>query len=439
MALINKLFPFAFLLLLASCATVKNVERQRIQHIRREITESSVFSRAFTGFTLLDPASGKILVDINGDHYFTPASNTKIWTLATCLEILGDSVPALKVAHLGNELVFSSTADPTFLHPLFRAWQQNDAISVLKTAPALRYYPRPFPDKRFGPGWAWDDYEYYFQAERSAMPVYGNTLRFTKTEGDSIQVWPAFLRSNFSPVAHPLETEVARNEFENKWLYQQNAPATTLDLPFRTEGLFEQILADTLHRSFAILPPESSPKLTFKTMYSTPLDTVLRLMMYDSDNFIAEQMLLVCAGEKLDTFHQNSIIQYMLDSVLLSLPQKPKWVDGSGLSRYNLMTPKSITQVLLHLWKRQNKERLLSLFPAGGVSGTIKEWYVSPDGKPYVFAKTGGLGGVHCLSGYITCKSGKTLIFSFMHNNFNGSNRQWKQEMQRIFEIIRDW
>jgi D-alanyl-D-alanine carboxypeptidase/D-alanyl-D-alanine-endopeptidase (penicillin-binding protein 4) len=174
-------------------------------------------------------------------------------------------------------------------------------------------------------------------------------------------------------------------------------------------------------------------------MYSTPLDTVLRLMMYDSDNFIAEQMLLVCAGEKLDTFHQNSIIQYMLDSVLLSLPQKPKWVDGSGLSRYNLMTPKSITQVLLHLWKRQNKERLLSLFPAGGVSGTIKEWYVSPDGKPYVFAKTGGLGGVHCLSGYITCKSGKTLIFSFMHNNFNGSNRQWKQEMQRIFEIIRDW
>jgi D-alanyl-D-alanine carboxypeptidase/D-alanyl-D-alanine-endopeptidase (penicillin-binding protein 4) len=176
----------------------------------------------------------------------------------------------------------------------------------------------------------------------------------------------------------------------------------------------------------------------WKTIYSSPIDTVLRRMMYQSDNFIAEQMLLVCAGVKFDTLKQEKIIQWTLDSTFSALPQRPKWVDGSGLSRYNLITPQSLASVLQKLWKSQPSSRLLSFFPAGGVHGTLAEWYGGKDGKPYVFAKTGSMSGVQCLSGYLVCKSGKLLIFTFMHNNFVGPGKPWKAEMQRILEGIHD-
>ena len=119
------------LLLFSSCATSRHAERRFSRKIQKEVEKSPVFNRAFTGFTLLDPMTGETLADVNGDKYFTPASNTKILTLATCLEVLGDSVPALRyypvpessdpVWYLG--WIVGGTGDPTFLHPKFQAWQ----------------------------------------------------------------------------------------------------------------------------------------------------------------------------------------------------------------------------------------------------------------------------------------------------------------------------
>ena len=100
------------------------------------------------------------------------------------------------------------------------------------------------------------------------------------------------------------------------------------------------------------------------------------------------------------------------------------------------MTPQSIATVLLRLWREQPQEALLSLFPAGGVDGTLSEWYAGKDGKPYVFAKTGSMGSVSCLSGYVRTRRGKMLVFSFMHNHFVGSSREWKEEMQRMLERL---
>ncbi|MBK6994404.1 MAG: D-alanyl-D-alanine carboxypeptidase [Lewinellaceae bacterium] len=94
-----------------------------------------------------------------------------------------------------------------------------------------------------------------------------------------------------------------------------------------------------------------------------PIDTVLRRMMHQSDNFIAEQMLLVCAGMKFDLLKQDTMIKWMLDSSLTNLTQRPKWVDGSGLSRYNLMTPQSIGQVLLKLWRNNRMKGFYPFFP----------------------------------------------------------------------------
>lgn len=421
----------ASLFLLFACSSARQIQR--------EVKKSPVFNRAFTGFTLLDPETGCTLADVNGDHYFTPASCIKILTLYTCLKVLGDSVPGLKYQTMLQDshstIVLKATADPTFLHPKFQDLQAP--FQFLKNRrDSILLYPQPEID-RFGPGWAWDDYPYGFQPERSTFPMYGNVVHFLKNE-DVLEIQPPFFKNDFMELPYYLAPELQRLEFENQWL----VPLIDMKikerwLPF-TNTNPALLLADTLGkpvREAGLNEFENGPN-TWQTLYSTPLDTVMRRMMHQSDNFIAEQMLLLCAGKKFNTLDQDTLIKWVLDSVLTELPQRPKWIDGSGLSRYNLMTPQSIATVLLRLWREQPQEALLSLFPGGGVDGTLSEWYAGKDGKPYVFAKTGSMGSVSCLSGYVRTRRGKMLVFSFMHNHFVGSSREWKEEMQRMLERL---
>src|SRR5690606_33839696 len=131
-----------------------------------------------------------------------------------------------------------------------------------------------------------------------------------------------------------------------------------------------------------------------------------------------------------DTLDGRLAQKYMLEHDLSDLTQPPKWVDGSGLSRYNLFTPESMVQVLNKMYDEFPKDRLFSLFPVGGVSGTLENWYPG-NPEPYIFAKSGSLSNNYNLSGYLITKSGKTLIFSFMNNHYLESTTGVKNHMQR--------
>ncbi|MEO0333920.1 MAG: D-alanyl-D-alanine carboxypeptidase, partial [Bacteroidota bacterium] len=83
-----------------------------------------------------------------------------------------------------------------------------------------------------------------------------------------------------------------------------------------------------------------------------------------------------------------------------------------------------------------SEERIKTRCAAGGVSGTIENWYGNPEGEPYVFAKTGTLSNKHALSGFLFTRSGKKLIFSFMHNNYITSSSVLKVEMEQILRQL---
>jgi len=83
-----------------------------------------------------------------------------------------------------------------------------------------------------------------------------------------------------------------------------------------------------------------------------------------------------------------------------------------------------------------DEDRLHSLFPAGGVSGTLKRAYNTDDGNPFVWAKTGTLTNVHNQSGYIITKKGRKLIYSFMNNNFTRTTLEIRNEMVRVITKI---
>ncbi|MCB0279317.1 MAG: D-alanyl-D-alanine carboxypeptidase, partial [Calditrichaeota bacterium] len=133
--------------------------------------------------------------------------------------------------------------------------------------------------------------------------------------------------------------------------------------------------------------------------------------------------------------NSDSIILYSKDSLLsYIMSQEPNWVDGSGLSRYNIFTPKSLVELLHYFYQTYDEYRLFELLAIGGVNGTIQNRFTD---FPYsVFGKTGSLSNNHNLSGYLLCKSGKKLIFSFMANHFMVSTTQIRKEMDRLITIL---
>jgi D-alanyl-D-alanine carboxypeptidase/D-alanyl-D-alanine-endopeptidase (penicillin-binding protein 4) len=131
-------------------------------------------------------------------------------------------------------------------------------------------------------------------------------------------------------------------------------------------------------------------------------------------------------------------ISYISGKYLNQLPNKPRWVDGSGMSRMNLFSPRDMIMVLQLIDSTvNNREKLFSMLPAGGQSGTLKNAYPKNE-KPFVFAKTGTFSNNYNQSGYLVTKKGKVLSFALMNNNFMTPLVKVKEEMARMIIYIHD-
>lgn len=407
---------------LLGCASSQKIIRKNV----RPVLDSELFENHFTGFLVLDPEKRDTIFSHNSAKYFTPASNTKIYTLFTSLHLLPDSIPSLKYNVHNDTLFVEGTGDPSFLHPYFK---DSTTLNFLKDYDIISLHLNHIQEERFGPGWAWGDYQWYYSAERSSLPIYGNVLTVYEKEG--LQVSPALFMDKVIPIDYALQREENENLF-----YFNPSRRDTIEIPLKLDStLIRNLLEDALKKKVSITQNPIKGKKS--VLYSVPSDSIYVKMMMESDNFLAEQLLILASSTLSDTLNTDKVRNFVLDSLLTDLKQPPRWVDGSGLSRYNLFTPQSLVHVLHLMYQRIPRQSLFSLFPAGGVSGTLENWYPG-DPNPYIYAKTGSLGNNHCVSGYLLTKSGKTLIFSFMNNHFRIPSSEVKKRMQFIFETIRD-
>ncbi len=405
--------------------------------ISRKIERSDILRNNHTGFALYDLEKQEFVDQLNADRYFTPASNIKIFTLWAGLKILGDSIPALRFATKGDSLIISGTGDPSFLNPVFRANPAYDFLSHWKGE--LFVGTGTYQEERFGPGWGWDDYPYPYSVEKAAFPIYGNVVRISQSPGSvGIRISPGYFEDlvTFLP-ADSLSDPISRSEFSNRFQYrhQPSDEEIRMEIPFiYSDSLLIDLLSNSLQHH--VQPVHLPADLEYKILYSQPLDTLYKIMMQQSDNFLAEQVLLLCSFALSDTLSSNITIKYMMENWLKDLPDPPVWVDGSGLSRYNLTTPRSIVRLWEKIYTNIPRTRLFRLLAQGGKAGTLRDGYRSE--RPYVFGKTGTLRNNHCLSGFLTTRKGKTYIFSFMNNNYTRRTSEIKQEMESILVEIHD-
>lgn len=419
----NIFLTLLMVMALGSCASRKNIRFQK--KLAKEVN-AAFFEDHFTGIMIYHPATRDTLYTKNSTKYFTPASNTKIFTLYTALKMLPESVPSIKYALQNDTLYFEGTGDPTALHPYYK---DSTGLSFIQGFEHIKYYAGNFQDELYGPGWAWEDYDSPYSAERSGFPLYGNAIEIQIA--DSMQVFPSLFKDSVRLQGNPRKRVRDANIF-----YVDTTRSDTLLIPFKTNAkLTKQLMEHATGRKIDLAA--SMPAIEKQLLYGITTDSISKRMMQESDNFLAEQLLVLASSILSDTLTSVTSRDFMLDTYLAELEYPPRWVDGSGLSRYNLFTPESMVFVLNKMFKEIPRDRLFTLFPKGGVSGTLEDWYTG-NPNPYIIAKSGTLGNTYCLSGYLLTNSGKTLIFSFMNNHFRIPPALLKQEMEQVLETIRD-
>jgi D-alanyl-D-alanine carboxypeptidase/D-alanyl-D-alanine-endopeptidase (penicillin-binding protein 4) len=408
------------------------------------------------------------LVQLPGDKYFVPAVNTKLPTCYAAMKYLGDSLVGLRYIYnkspFGNYTVIP-TGDPTFLHPDFKTQNVLDFFQRNKNEgfyfDQFNWFELPF-----GSGWTWSDYDQGYMAERSPFPMYGNVVRFKRTgnfsykytDQDSnrvaaigLDVYPSFFRKemNFYSERPSNNLFTLTRDINENLFYITPAKSTfaSNEVPFITNGVFTalKLLNDSLHIN---ITSNGTPNPLYEVggsygieikrysvIHSQPTDSLLKPMMHRSDNFFAEQSLLMVSNEKLGMMNDEKIIDTLLKTDLKDLPQKPRWVDGSGLSRYNLFTPQDFVAILNKMKNEFGMERIKVILPTGG-TGTISNYYKADSN--FIFAKTGTLSGVVAFSGFLYTKKGKLLIFSTLVNNHQASSTAVRRAVEKFIQGIRE-
>ncbi|MCO5242167.1 MAG: D-alanyl-D-alanine carboxypeptidase [Chitinophagaceae bacterium] len=415
---------FSGVVLLISCSVSRKIQKLA----DKDLFNDTLLTDAHTGIAVFDAGANQFLYKYQAEKYFIPASNVKLFSLYAGMKYLYDSVVGLRYKETEDTLFIEPAGDPTFLHPDFS--RQPVFEFLKKQSKPIAVITNNWKSESLGEGWMWDDYNHAYMTERSSFPVYGNVIRWMQVRDSSsiaaMARGEAFIYSepdinwkvNFSDDTTAKIFSVRRALTENKYFITQGQELNAQQqVPFITNGLYAtlDLLKDTLGKT---MDTTSTAIRTEGIVYSQPSDSLFKIMMQRSDNFFAEQVLLMAGNEKLGVLDDREIIRHLLANELAEIPQKPRWADGSGLSRYNLFTPQDIVWMLQKMKAEFGMERLQHIFPGSDDRALT---YTLRGDRGHIYAKSGSMSGVLCLSGYLYTRSGRLLMFSILVNNHRRS------------------
>jgi len=420
-----------FYSLFASCKTTAQISRQAEKTL---ITDTAI-SKGFIGISVFDPSYNTYLYNYNADKYFVPASNVKLFTLYAGMKYLGDSLVGLRYDSAENGITrIYPSGDPTFLASEFN---HQPVLHFLKQHRNVEFQENILVPP-FGYGWAWDDYKEDFMTARSAFPIYKNVFSIRWINKDSVDIYPHYFAVKAQAIVSSFAGFTVLKGFDNNDISILPGSEKNKSYPFAPDMITrDALITDTIqHISITgKINYAFQRNTTAQVIHSQASDSLFKPMMHYSDNFFAEQTLLMASNEHLGCMNTAMIIDTLLGLDLKDAPQKPKWVDGSGLSRYNLFTPQDFIYILNKMKNEFGVERMKNILATGG-EGTLKNYFKKDAG--FIYAKTGTLSNNCALSGYIITKKNRLLIFSILANNYQTGATPVRKAVEKFVEYLRD-
>ncbi len=409
---------------------------------------------------VVDLETGEVLYDRGGDKLLVPASNLKIYTASTALDLLGPDYQWTTeiVSHrkpkrgvLQGNLYIRGTGDPMLdtdqlaqmADELVKKYKLKKVIGGVGVSGSPRWDNVPLK----GPGWMWDDDPDYYNMSIRPVMLNFNTIKFTITPGDDGAVVTAEPPSDWPPLQIIRETpdgkpsvRFERDDFkEDIRITAVPAPdakpesetITMHDPSLWIASVFKRMLEDrgvTFEGEWVM---DGMAEQVLVSHQGKTLTEAMRHFLRVSENAVGEMTLLKLAETQTEEdvswpAGAKVITDWLVNTVGLE-PDSFYIVDGSGLSRYNRISADSSVKLLAFMKKHKHFEPFFDglneyevPFPQG------EKWEGVPLAEfdnERVFAKSGGMRSVATLSGYAQTLDGRWLAFSFLTNGYYGSNK----------------
>jgi D-alanyl-D-alanine carboxypeptidase/D-alanyl-D-alanine-endopeptidase (penicillin-binding protein 4) len=450
---------------------------------------------ATLGVSVVDAASGKTLFERDAGKEFAPASNFKLVTAATALAYLGQNFRyrtellargPIAAGTLSGDLILVGGGDPILSrNDLARAVKAVTAAGISRIEGTVLADDSLFDEQRYGSGWAWDDFPYYYQPPIQALSIDEGLASVTVTAGSAAgDPVLASLRPNGGAMTVVSDAATSRAGGVNDvdcfrspgstqivivGHYPSDARPYTFgcsvdDASAFATGTFVQLLGDAGIRvgKAAIGPippsgardienatpaaPSNSPHdvapLTLWAHHSPTLTELLARMMPPSDNFIAEhlfKMLPVAALHQRGTFDGGAEVERKFFASLGLDPRTLDGGDGSGLSQGDRITPHDLTTILEWELRSRAGRSFTNALALAGVNGTVRKHLRGSDAVGRVRAKDGYIWHVSTFSGYAWTRRHGLVVFSVMFNDANGLLKPFLAAEDTIVETIVDW
>jgi D-alanyl-D-alanine carboxypeptidase/D-alanyl-D-alanine-endopeptidase (penicillin-binding protein 4) len=437
-----------------------------LAHDLDRIFTAPVMQHGVWGVEVKSLDSGRVLYARNPQTLMMPASNMKILTLAAAAETLGwdyrfkttlAASAAVEGGALQGDLFVVGGGDPTINSRGNRAAAVFDEwAAALKRAGITRIDGNVIADgsafeaQGLGQGWSWDYLQDSYAAPVSALEYNENTaalsIRPGSTNGD--QAWLELPPGTGLGLIHHLVTGAAgtptsiaiSRDAGEKWLdvtgsIAVDAQPTTRDVAVANPSLYfaHALTRALIDRGISVRglprdgpgterrPLEPGPRRVLVESVSPPLREIATTMMKVSQNLYAETLLKAVGAATSGRGSADagrSAVACVFSSWGIG-PDRYVQADGSGLSRYDYVTPDLIVTLLEHLFKDpRHKDAFIATLPIAGRDGTIASRLKHTRAESNVTAKTGSISNARALSGYVHTRDGETLAFSILANSF---------------------
>jgi D-alanyl-D-alanine carboxypeptidase/D-alanyl-D-alanine-endopeptidase (penicillin-binding protein 4) len=431
------------------------------------------------GVSVVELGSGQPIYQHEADKLFTPASLQKLATASAVLSLLGTQKRFTTRLLADGPVEGGVLKGHLFLHgegdPTLEAADLEDMATKLRAQGVKRvagdlvadasYFQ---PEGRGAPGWAWDDLAQGYGAPVSALSLHRNTLDVRVVPGARVsdplrvEVTPgtAYVALQIKASTQPVgaESNLGLDVAPAPGGVWQEVLSAKGGLPIGSGQEVEHLsvaepvhftvsfMKEALNRAGIAVDGQVREGVTpggarAVAVHVSPfLADIVRDMLKESDNLLAETMLLqlgVHAKGAPGTWEKGlATLGTFLETA--GWPHNAyRLSDGSGLSRYDSVSPAMLAKLLTFMPSQPvGYPGLLIALPVAGVDGTLANRLNSPVTRGHLRAKTGTMSGVSGLAGYMDTADGKSLVVVIMTNGFVGSANRSRQLQDALIEML---